>query len=272
MLLLTGYSKTGKDRLVNHWLGQLKRDEADFILPYQGRVLKIDELWQPERRTSSTAIYATPVACILFSEIAFAMGEILRRLGSSFADRTWYRQPKSLHSDIQFASLFSFVRSDLSRLRACLLIINNAQWLDRCSLERLMQLRRHFHGHLGIILMVQLQTNATLDEPLEEEFRHVPEAADICQRVEIKRLTEDEYKAVILGALVDDLDLDVDDELLPHEHDIANLFWQLTGPDWKLIQDKLARPLDKAVGERNGKPRLITREALTRVIGKPLPF
>jgi len=111
-----------------------------------------------------------------------------------------------------------------------------------------------------------------LPSPQELDALHTQAIRICCRRVELKQLTEAEYKDVILGGLVDDLNLDIADELLPYEHKIADLFWWHSGPDWKLIQDKLARPLDKELGQRSEKVRVVTREVLSKILGKHLPF
>ncbi len=272
MLLLAGYTKTGKNAIIKHWLQQLKKDQTGLVSPHQGRVLQVDELWEPLRQTSAKDTYVTPITCILFSEIAFEMGQISLSLGPSFADRTWYRQPKSLVTDVQFASLLAFVRTEVKRLRVKLLIIDNAHWLDHCALQRLMLLRRHCENKLGIVLVTRLQTNARLDEPLEAEFKRVPAAKEICRRVEIRQLTKDSFQEEVLDHLMQELNYELVPELVPFEDKVDDLLWSLTRSDWSLIREKLARPLDKELGPRSGAARLLTRAMLTKVIGKPLAF
>jgi hypothetical protein len=211
-------------------------------------------------------------AWVLFTELVYALGELSAQLGPAHADRTWYRQPRSLYTDKQFTSLFAFVRSEVKRLRIPVILINEAQRLDACAVRMIMLLRKHCADRLGVVLIVRLQKDANLDEPLTEEFIRVPEAKDICKRVAIQQLTEQEYEAVILDALVADLNLDVSDDLLPYEHQIADLFWKATGPDWKLIDERLAQQLLKILGQDRSGVRIITREVLMEVLGKPLPF
>jgi hypothetical protein len=272
ILLLCGSAKTGKKHIVRHWFEQLKADETGFVAPHQLRIVVVPELWEPLRKTSTNNYYVTPKACILFSEIVFAMGKVSTKISPTYAHRTWYREPKSLRTDSEFAGLFSFVRSECNRLRVRLLVINNAHLLDRCCIERLMNLYSHCEQKLGLVLVTRLQTNASLDEPLADEIGQVTEAASRCRRVELQRVTKAEYMAVVLDELAEQLALDVDDALLPHEEVIAELFWQHTGPDWKLIQDRLARPLDSELGTRTGNRRILTRGILENVLGRPLPW
>jgi len=136
----------------------------------------------------------------------------------------------------------------------------------------IMLLRKHCADCLGVVLIVRLQKDANLDEPLTEEFIRVPEARDICRRVAINQLTEQEYKDVVLVALMTDLNLDVSTDLLQYEHQIADLFWKETGPDWKLIDERLAQRFLRVLGSDRSRVRVITREVLMEVLGKPLPF
>lgn len=135
-----------------------------------------------------------------------------------------------------------------------------------------MLLRRHCENKLGIVLVTRLQTNAKLDEPLEAEFKRVPAAKEICRRVEVRQLTKDTFQAEVLDHLMQDLNYELAPKLVPFEEQIDDLLWSLTGPDWSLIHEKLARPLDRELGPRNGALRLLTRAALTKVLGKGLPF
>ncbi|NNJ13002.1 hypothetical protein EKD04_022000 [Chloroflexales bacterium ZM16-3] len=160
----------------------------------------------------------------------------------------------------------------MKRLRIKLLIINNAQWLDHCALQRLMLLRRHCKNRLGIVLVTRLQTNARLDEPLEAEFQRVPAAKEICRRVEVRQLTKDSFQAEVLDHLMQELNYDLAPELEPFEKQVDDLLWRLTGSDWSLIHEKLAGPLNRELGPCNDKVRLLTRAVLMQVLGKPLPF
>jgi hypothetical protein len=142
----------------------------------------------------------------------------------ALADRTWYRLPRALHTDIQFTSLFAFVRTEINRLRIPLLIINKAHHLDDRALKMLLLLRKLCNDQLGIVLVVRLQTDADVDEPLHEEFIRVPEAQDICRRMLVKQITEVEYKDNILGKLMEELNLDVVDDLFLQEYQVAEVF------------------------------------------------
>ncbi len=232
----------------------------------------VREVWDPERVSFGSKVYVTPITCILFTEMVYVLGEMSEQLGPSYAARTWYRQPRSLYTDTQFTSLFAFVRSEIKRLRVPMILISEAQRLDACALKMIMLLRKHCADCLGVVLIVRLQKDANLDEPLTEEFIRVPEARDICRRVAINQLTEQEYKDVVLVALMTDLNLDVSTDLLQYEHQIADLFWKETGPDWKLIDERLAQRFLRVLGSDRSRVRVITREVLMEVLGKPLPF
>lgn len=134
------------------------------------------------------------------------MGKISSKFSPPYAKR-WYREPKSLYTDTQFDSLFSFVRSEVQRLRVRVVVINNAHLLDGCALEMLMLLRKHCHNQLSIVLCAQLAEKADLDEPLAEAFKRATEAAESCKRVELQRLTKKEYKRVVLPSLTQELNL-----------------------------------------------------------------
>ncbi len=272
MLLLAGLPKTGKERIVTHWmqglhLPQVKREQIE--LP---RMLFVRDVWDPERTSFGSKVYVTPITCVLFTEMVYALGAMSIQLGSSSADRTWYRQPRSLYTDKQFTSLFAFVRSEVKRLRIPVLLINDAQRLDACALRMIMLLRKHCADRLGVVFIVRLQKDATLDEPLTEEFIRVPEARDICRRVAINQLTDKEYTNVVLVALMTELNLDVSADLLPYEHQIADLFWKATGSDWKLIDERLAQRLLRVLGSDRTRVRIITRAVLQEVLENPLPF
>lgn len=90
--------------------------------------------------------------------------------------------------------------------------------------------------------------------------------------MEVRQLTKDSFQTEVLDHLMHELNYELTPELVPFEDKVDDLLWSLTGPDWSLIDEKLARPLDRELGPRNGALRLLTRAALTKVLGKALPF
>jgi hypothetical protein len=269
ILLLLGLPKTGKDRVLRYWMEGEHR-EVQSGEPGDSPRIGFADVWRTRGDTLGRAVYVTPMTCLTFSEIAYGLATISRQYTPAYAAPKWFREPKSLYRDQQFLSLFSFVRQEVQRLRIRALVLNNAQWFDTWTLEMLHLLRRHCGNHLSLILSAQIPLNGTLDEPLAEEFRRVPEAAAECERIELQPLTKKEYRSIILRGLADQLNLAFADELLDKtvaKH-VANELWGRTGADWQAI-DNLALAIKRAAPEpRNGKPRFITLAIWEQILGK----
>lgn len=113
-----------------------------------------------------------------------------------------------------------------------------------------------------------MQENATLDEPLAEELLRAPEAAHLCTKIELQRLTEKEYKRTVVRGIIKDLDLsfakDLGDERVAKQ--IAPAFWQRTGYNWQHINEFVAYvrqtvPVSKETGRR-----LVNRAVLEKLL------
>lgn len=100
----------------------------------------------------------------------------------------------------------------------------------------------------------------------------MPEAAEICTRVVLQRLTKKEYQAVVLPALADNLNLSFADDLLEAEvaKRVPNALWQHMKFDWKAIDDFAKAIKHKIPDPQNGRPRKLTRAILEDILGRPL--
>src|SRR3954471_17770496 len=90
MLMLAGLPKTGKDRIVRHWIQRLHtQEQREQIGTHQ--VLLVADMWDPKRVSLGSTVYVTPITCVLFTEIVYSLGEMSMRLGPSYTSKTWYR-------------------------------------------------------------------------------------------------------------------------------------------------------------------------------------
>lgn len=265
ILLLLGLPRTGKKAVLSYWLNQEHLPAEQRTVRQQPPIAYLS-LWQPLGQNLGRNVYVTPITCVVFSELAYSLGKISAHFVPTYAKR-WYREPKSLYRDSQFTSLFAFVRSEVQRLRLRAIIIQHAEWIDARTLEMLMLLREECRRQIAFVLSAQMQEKADLDEPLANEFLRVPEAAKVCTRVKLERLTREEYLRTIFSALVDDLHLffaaDLADPAIAKQ--VPGAFWQRTGHDWKQIQDVVKDIQHKVRSDKDGK-RVITRAQLEQVL------
>lgn len=271
ILLLLGLPKTGKDRILNYWRKHEHWDGERRAAIEQPPIV-YSEVWKSQADSLGRKVYATPITCVTFSEIAYGLGRLSQFYTPTYAGKKWYREPKSLYTDPQFASLFSFVREEVQRLRIRAIVINNAQTIDARTLEMLMLLRKHCHNQVSFIISAQMVEKEDLDEPLAEAFAAVPDAAEVCRRVVLQRLSKKEYKAVVLPALTEQLNLAFADELLEEviAKRVPEALWRHTKFDWKAIDD-LAKAIKRRVPDpQNGRQRKLTRALLEDILGRSL--
>lgn len=265
ILLLLGLPRTGKNRVLNFWM------HREHMAPEQ-RVEKVWPLiadvtiWRPTGINLGRRVYVTSMTCVAFSELAYSLGKISSQFTPIYA-KHWYREPKSLYTDSQFSSLFSFVRSEVRRLRIRTIVIRNAHFIDARTLEMLMLLREDYGKQVSFVLSAQMQEQADLDEPLADAFFRVPHAEKICTRIELQRLTKVEYLQSVLPQFIEDLNIFFAEELCDERvaRQIPHAFWQRTQHNWKIINDVAGEIRQKVPSSRDGK-RVVTRAALEQIL------
>lgn len=217
--------------------------------------------------------YSTPMACITFTEITFGLTEISRQYDSELVHNTriWYRKPQSQYTDLQFNSLFAFVRDECRRLAISGIIIDNAAYLDVYTVQRLMDMRRLLKGQLSLIFCARIEQKGAINETLSRVLNVAIDQDEIEHRVELASLAEKETRGAVLIKLLKHLNIDFDPHLQPKEiAAMRDMFWSETNGDWHAIA-KRQRRLADTVGPNRGQRRFLTKEIFETVMGKPLP-
>ncbi len=217
--------------------------------------------------------FATAKAAITFSQLYGAISELSRPAVQRHKERTMYWD---VQTDARFASLFREVAGCIKALNIRAIVIDNAHWIDRYTLDRLMELRGVPIPRCGLILGGQMQLNATFTEPFEDQFKAVETAALALGEWQIlERLSEKEFTGFddagtedeIVGG--DDAVLDkiygrvgVEDitpDVIEKEELIARDWWARTQGDWRRIA-RLIEALDRALSKQ--KQRVVTQTVI----------
>ena len=185
--------------------------------------------------------------------------------------RVWYRKDRWESSDKQFTLLFPFICDELNRLNIDTLIIDNAQYLDLFTIERLRQVREFQQQRLAFILCARIDKPKELNPTLAESLPKVFDTLEIEQPLELARLKPEEAMSLVLLEIMAEQkiafspDLDVDTLGRMREQ-----FYQDTQGDWKSIAVRQQR-MRSLFGDSAGKVRFLNQEAWEQIMGRPLP-
>jgi hypothetical protein len=125
---LVGKPGTGKTGLLEYWAGPYRQQERGIALDRQPVLLA--EISQTERASLGRSVYTTSTACVTFSSIMYALGELSRQVDPPRDIPRWYREERSLYTDQQFLWLFDQVCREMRRLHVRAIVLDNAQHID----------------------------------------------------------------------------------------------------------------------------------------------
>lgn len=266
---LLGKPGTGKTGLVEYWAGIYRQQERGIAIDRQPVLLT--EISPTEKASLGRGVYTTPTACVSFSSIMFALGELSRQVDPPAHIPRWYREERSLYTDQQFVWLFDQVCREARRLRVRAIVLDNAQLIDVPTMEALVRLRRRLQGRVGLVLCAQLAKNERLDEPLGKAFERARvDPAQCDQAIELRPLTDEVFYNEVAVEVVADLDADFEEELEQHGAFIAQALWELTAGDWKSITGRV-RHFNRLLPPAASGKRVITRAIVEQVLGRKLP-
>ncbi len=269
IITLLGKAGTGKSALLNYWATDWQCKERRINI--ERAPILVAEVDETERRTLGKGVYTTATACVTFSSIVFALGELALRQDGPNSVIRWYRDERSLYTDTQFVWLVDQVYREIRRLRVRAVVIDNAHRLDVPTMKALMKLRARRNNRLALLFGAQLAKNEQLDEPMGKLFEQAKiDPADTEVGIELKPLTETVFYDPVLVDLFADLETDFEDGLEEHAEFIGTALWEITTGDWKSINSRV-KHFNRLLGPRAGRRRLLTRTIVEQVLGKKLP-
>lgn len=249
---LVGPQSAGKSRLLDYW----KNGGSTIVRAHE--VLLVD-IWRPERASLGDSKIATPIACITFSQLWDALDSPMLR--SPLNHKSVHRwRPERLYTDYQFLSLFRHVHATLRRQQVRAIIIDNAGYLDRYTLERLMALRDRHHPQSALILCAQMRPNEAPDEPLDGLLYSVAEANVGCtDKLVLSLITVEEFSDVLANLIKKNLYADV------RPNELGELLFVRWGErvqgNWQHL-DRVATLLDEELGPEVGQARRVLNQAV----------
>jgi hypothetical protein len=263
-----GCKGSGKSWLLGYLSSDYWRQERSM----KGNVPRIAyvELWEP---TTKSGRLATPPALVAFSEITLGLAQISRRHDSEFThnSRLWYRQGRRGSEDKLFATLYPFVRDEVRRLTVDGLLIDNAHYLDRFTLQKLKAVRRFRNDELALLLCAPIEEQGHINESVARLMGTVFDELEVEQKVELKRMTDREAMGKVFLELLAHHNARFSPEVPVTEiARMRRMFWDETQGDWTSIAVR-SRRLKDFLGPYKGQVRLITRDLWEKVMGKPLP-
>lgn len=273
ILPIFGEEATGKTRLVRYWLGDYQVVERQRERePAPGLHIELDKT---ERDTIARSVYVTPITNVLFNDLVYQMSEIPSAYRAEITHSRWFQPGGKLSTDSQFLALFNFVRKYFKRLKPRAVIIDNAQLLDACALKRLMQLRA-YHRQYAVVLCIQLQKNEKMADALTELRRKLPreyhrELAQpepvLLMRMSNREFGNEVFRLGICKRLNIRFPPEPTAEELAEQRRIVEHAWKFVGKgDWISIENLYDR-FRLALGEDDGRPRMLTPEILREVFG-----
>jgi hypothetical protein len=274
MIILYGRDApaTGKGRLLQYFAEEYWRSERDASTDWHPILYANPETldWANKAMKGS----AKPGVAQVLSTIMTNLVHIAESYRPDRKQPRWQQQkPRSIKTDTQIVWLYNEVYRELKNLRVRALLLDNAQSIDGSTLQMVVQLRQRLakHGHqMALILAAKLAKNEEIDEPMERIFTRAgidPRDFDI--PVELQVLTKEAFFNEVLESFIDDLEVEFEPELEDYEDLIAERLWELTQGDWKSI-DQCSKKFNRALGRRNGKPRLVTRDVIEEVLDSKL--
>lgn len=274
ILPIFGSEATGKTRLVSYWMNEYPAKERN--ISHELRPALYVDLWEPQRRTIGRTIYVTPITNVLFGEILYQMARIPSSYQRKIQESRWYQPTGVLSTDQQFITLFNFVRSFFKHLHIRMLIIDNAQFLDTCALDKLMRLRKERTDTCGIGLCIRLEKNEKFIDALEQFRKRLPDEnrRELARPdpVELQRMEPKEFRDVVLKeGIFQKLNImfptNPSQEEVAEQKRIVKQAWNLAAQgDWYSIENLYER-FRLALGEHNGRPHMLTPEILREVFG-----
>ena len=266
---LYGASGVGKTRILQAW-SEHHRPQKQGIPIERFPVIRA-ELFAPERSSSARHQYSTPISCITFSSIMFALGELAKQIMPPAYTPKWYRDTQSLYTDKQFLWLFDLVARELHQLRVRAIIIDNAQLLDTVSIKALFRLRERLKGAIGLIFSAQLARNEGIDEPLGKQFEYANiDRDDFSQPIVINPITQKIFNEEVLLPLFEQLDADIEPRAEAYGALIAQAFWNTTSGNWHQI-NRLVRQIQRLLLQQpEATTKFITLELLEAALGQTL--
>lgn len=266
---LLGKPSTGKTGLLEYWAGPYRHHEREIAIDRQPVLLA--EISVTEKASLGRSVYTTPTACVTFSSIMYALGELSRQVDPPMHVPRWYREERSLYTDQQFLWLFDQVCRETRRLRVKAIVLDNAHHIDVPTMESLLRFHRRLQGHVGLVLCAQLAKNEQLDEPLGKVFaRAKVDPAECDQAIELRPLTKAVFDAEVIMEIFADLNADFEAGLETHASFISDALWQLTAGDWKSMNSRV-RHFNRLLPSPESSKRVITRTIVEQVLGKKLP-
>jgi hypothetical protein len=266
---LVGKPGTGKTGLLEYWAGPYRQQERGIALDRQPVLLA--EISQTERASLGRSVYTTSTACVTFSSIMYALGELSRQVDPPRDIPRWYREERSLYTDQQFLWLFDQVCREMRRLHVRAIVLDNAQHIDMQTMEALLRLRKRLPGRVGLVLCAQLVKNEKLDEPLGKVFEHARVDAAECEgAIELRPLTREVFYDEVALVILADLEADFEEGVKQHGSFITEALWELTAGDWKSLNSRV-RHFNRLLPSPASGKRVITSGIVEQVLGRKLP-
>lgn len=263
--LLVGQRATGKSRL----LTELLHNSPDF--PQPAIMVTLEE---PERNSSGK--HATPVACQAFSDMYYELLKLCPPARSRRAQAHRAAHARKIYSDADFPRIFREVcnRTDDRQIRV--IIIDNAQFVDTTTIQRLLSMLKRLNGQFAIILVAEMLHDEKPPDVLKDVLKPAKRYGfdDLkLYTLELERLTIQQFKDPVMPDLLmrSNLFADYADEIITKSEAIATDFWREVNGSWLRI-DSLAKFLDSELdtqGLRNEQgARIITQQVVDRVLAK----
>jgi hypothetical protein len=229
--ILTGLRCTGKTRLLEEYVIR----EKLVLQPHEIVKVSIDE---PENNSARGRRFSTPTAFMTFWEI----DQELRKLEPRQL-RKYQRVPPPENSSVydnMFPSIFQNIRTMVGQRKPRLFIIDNAQYLDKRTLKRLMALYIHLRKESAVILCAQRASDEKPPEVLSSELCGTEMATirdTLLVPCELKRITQKRFREEIMLQLLKPKNLCADfNETTAYRADaIYKDLWQQTGSNWARI-------------------------------------
>jgi len=268
MATLYGCAGTGKSHLLEYLSSDYWQQERQVQEPRLVHV--VIEEHRLGALKSKGAVYATAEACIAFSGIAEQLGVLSERYDpeSVWAKCAWYKQPRPLYTDNSFRSLAAFVRSELRRLRVVGVIIDNAQYVDRYTVQQLIHIRVLLNRELALIFCAPIDKPQEANEHVEGLMARSGAADEFELPLELRQLEEAAFTGPVLNGLLKQTSAIFATDLPPLTKALMRtVFWSAIARDWRVLAKKV-RGLNRELASQRGPIREITLELFERIVGK----
>ena len=256
MIILHGHGDpaTGKSRLLRYFATEYWPSERATAKDWNP-IVYVDHkslAWSTKPLSGSES----PVVAQVLSVINAELADIAQKHRPDHPHLRYSRKQRSIKTPSQTLWLYNEVCHELKRLRVRAVLIDNAESIDRITLQSLVELRKSLvtKGHpLALIFAARLAKNEALNEPMEHLFMQAKvDPHDFEVPIELEVLTQDAFFDEVLESIIEDLELEFEPQLEAYQAVIAERLWERTRGDWKSIDQQVKR-FNRELGRRTGK-------------------